>query len=78
MSRLQGDGSFSWSGAAGMGSQNGQVPMRKDTPVYIASITKLYTATAIMRLHEKGQLSLNDSSALIVRLMAFKKVIDIF
>jgi D-alanyl-D-alanine carboxypeptidase len=55
-----GDGSFSWSGAAGIASQNGQVPMTKDTPIYIASITKLYTATAIMRLYEKGALSLDD------------------
>jgi D-alanyl-D-alanine carboxypeptidase len=57
---VKGDGSFSWSGAAGIASQNGQVPMTKDTPIYIASITKLYTATAIMRLYEKGALSLDD------------------
>jgi CubicO group peptidase (beta-lactamase class C family) len=57
---MKGDGSFSWSGAAGIASQDGQVPMTKDTPIYIASITKLYTATAIMRLYEKGALSLDD------------------
>jgi CubicO group peptidase (beta-lactamase class C family) len=56
LSVIKGDGSFSWSGAAGIASQNGQVPMTKDTPIYIASITKLYTATAIMRLYEKGAL----------------------
>jgi D-alanyl-D-alanine carboxypeptidase len=60
LSVMKGDGSFSWSGAAGIASQDGQVPMTKDTPIYIASITKLYTATAIMRLHEKGALSLDD------------------
>ncbi len=60
LSVMKGDGSFSWSGAAGIASQNGQVPMTKDTPIYIASITKLYTATAIMRLYEKGALSLDD------------------
>ena len=60
---MKGDGSFSWSGAAGIASQNGQVPMTKDTPIYIASITKLYTATAIMRLYEKGSLSLDDPMA---------------
>ncbi|MBE9592602.1 MAG: beta-lactamase family protein, partial [Proteobacteria bacterium] len=32
----------------------------KDTPIYIASITKLYTATAIMKLYEEGALSLDD------------------
>jgi CubicO group peptidase (beta-lactamase class C family) len=57
---MKGDGSFSWSGAAGIASQDGQVPMSKDTPFYIASITKLYTATAIMRLYEKGAISLDD------------------
>jgi D-alanyl-D-alanine carboxypeptidase len=61
LSVMKGDGSFSWSGAAGIASQDGQVPMTKDTPIYIASITKLYTATAIMRLYEKGALSLDDT-----------------
>ncbi len=60
LSVMKGDGSFSWSGAAGIVHQDGQVPMTKDTPIYIASITKLYTATAIMRLYEKGALSLDD------------------
>jgi D-alanyl-D-alanine carboxypeptidase len=60
LSVTRGDGSFSWSGAAGIAQQDGQVPMTKDTPIYIASITKLYTATIIMRLYEKGVLSLDD------------------
>ncbi len=60
LSVMKGDGSFSWSGAAGIASQEGQVPMIKETPIYIASITKLYTATAIMCLHDKGALSLHD------------------
>ena len=60
LSVMKGDGSFSWSGAAGIASQDGQVPMTKDTPIYLASITKLYTATAIMRLYEKKALSLDD------------------
>jgi CubicO group peptidase (beta-lactamase class C family) len=60
LSVMKGDGSFSWSGAAGIASQDSQVPMTKDTPIYIASITKLYTATVIMRLYEKGAFSLDD------------------
>jgi len=60
LSVMKGEGSFSWTGAAGIANQNGQVPMTKDTPMYIASVTKLYTATVIMRLHEKGALSLDD------------------
>jgi D-alanyl-D-alanine carboxypeptidase len=63
LSVMKGDGSFSWSGAAGIASQNGQVSMTKDTPIFIASITKLYTATVIMRLVEKGAISLNDPIA---------------
>jgi len=60
LSVMKDDGSFSWSGAAGIASQDHQAAMTKDTPIYIASITKLYTATAIMRLYEKGVLSLDD------------------
>jgi CubicO group peptidase (beta-lactamase class C family) len=57
---MKGNGSFSWSGAAGIASQDGSVPMTKDTPIYIASITKLYTTATIMRLYEQGVLSLDD------------------
>jgi CubicO group peptidase (beta-lactamase class C family) len=60
LSVMKGDGSFSWSGAAGIARQEDQVPMTKDTPIYIASTTKLYTATAIMRLCEEELLSLDD------------------
>ena len=60
LSVMRGDGSFSWSGAAGIARQDGQVPMTKDTPIHLASITKLYTAAIIMRLYEKGALSLDD------------------
>jgi CubicO group peptidase (beta-lactamase class C family) len=63
LSVKKGDDSFSWAGAAGIARQAGQVPMTKDTPIYIASITKLYTATVIMRLYEKAALSLDDPMA---------------
>ncbi|HUH97755.1 MAG TPA: serine hydrolase domain-containing protein [Anaerolineales bacterium] len=56
----RGDGSFSWSGAAGLAEPDRQVSMTADTPVYIASITKLYTAAAIMKLYEQGALALQD------------------
>jgi D-alanyl-D-alanine carboxypeptidase len=56
----KGDGSYSWAGAAGIASQNGQIPMTKDTPIYIASVTKLFIATAIMKLYEEKALSLDD------------------
>ncbi len=59
----KGDGSFAWSGAAGIAHQEGQVPMTADTPIYIASVTKLYTATAVMLLYQQGALSLSDPMA---------------
>jgi D-alanyl-D-alanine carboxypeptidase len=55
----KGDGSFTWSGAAGIASQKGQVPMSTDTPIFIASVTKLYTAVAIMKLYEQGTIALD-------------------
>jgi D-alanyl-D-alanine carboxypeptidase len=63
LSVMTGDASFAWSGAAGIAHEYGQVPMTSDAPIYIASITKLYTATAVMLLNEKGALSLDDPMA---------------
>ena len=57
------DGSFSWSGAAGVATQDGLVPMTIETPIYTASVTKMYTAAVIMRLYEMGSLSLDDPMA---------------
>jgi D-alanyl-D-alanine carboxypeptidase len=57
---MKGDGSYSWAGAAGISNQKDRAPMTKDTPIYISSITKLYTATLIMKLYEEGKLSLDD------------------
>ena len=34
--------------------------MTKDTEIYIASVTKLYTAAVVLRLFERGALSLDD------------------
>ena len=58
LSIMKGDGTLSWSGASGIAHENGRTPMTKDTPIYIASVTKLFTATAIMRLYEQGRLYL--------------------
>jgi D-alanyl-D-alanine carboxypeptidase len=61
LAMANGDGSFEWSGASGMAT--GQTLMTKDTPIYVASITKLYTATIVMRLCEQGLLALDDPMA---------------
>ena len=60
LSVLKNDSSYFWSGAAGIASQENQLPMTKETQIYIASITKLYTATVIMKLYENGIFSLDD------------------
>ena len=54
------DRSVRWVGCAGDANPDG-TPMRADTPFFIASVTKLYIATAIMKLHERGRLGLDES-----------------
>jgi len=54
-----GDGSFRWIGAAGEAHPDG-TPMREDTPICIASVTKLYIAAAVLRLHEGGLVGLDE------------------
>ncbi len=63
LSVTNGDASFAWSGAAGIADEIGRVPMTKDTPIYIASVTKLYTAATVLLLVEKGVLSLDEPMA---------------
>ncbi|HEX2952824.1 MAG TPA: serine hydrolase domain-containing protein [Bacillota bacterium] len=63
LSVSKGDDSYAWTGAAGVSNEAGYREMAKDTPIYIASITKLFTAVVVMRLQEKGLLSLNDPMA---------------
>jgi len=45
-----GDGEFNWSSAVGMADHEENQIMTVDTPVFIASITKMFTATVIMLL----------------------------
>jgi D-alanyl-D-alanine carboxypeptidase len=56
----KGDGTYTWSGASGIAKQIGQIPMTKETPVFLASITKIYIATTIMKLYEQGSFRLDD------------------
>ena len=58
-----GDGRFQWSGAAGLAHGGSSAPMNASTPIRIASITKLYTATVVMRLEEQGLVALDDPMA---------------
>lgn len=53
-------GDFYWEGAAGTAYAGKAEPMQAVTPIYIASITKMYVAAATMILEERGLLSLDD------------------
>ena len=59
----RGDGSYSWTGAAGVADPEGPGPMTADTPIYIASVTKVYIATLVMLLAERKLLALDDPIA---------------
>jgi CubicO group peptidase (beta-lactamase class C family) len=53
-------GDFYWTGAAGNAYADKADAMEVDTPIFIASITKMYTSAATMILEERGHLSLED------------------
>jgi len=55
-----GNGNYDWSGAAGIASQKDSIVMTTETPFFIASITKMFTATAIMKLIQDKEIKLND------------------
>lgn len=54
-----GDRSFRWIGAAGDANPDG-TPMRDDTPFFIASVTKLFIAATVLKLHEQGRVGLDE------------------
>ncbi len=53
------DGSWEWSDAAGEANPDG-TPMAPDTPWFLASVTKLYIASVVLRLHEQGLIDLDE------------------
>jgi D-alanyl-D-alanine carboxypeptidase len=59
----KGDGSYSWAGSAGLAHHRDGTPMAADTPIYIASVTKVYIATLVMVLAQDKLLSLDDPAA---------------
>jgi CubicO group peptidase (beta-lactamase class C family) len=52
------DGSWEWSDAAGEANPDG-TPMAPDTPWFLASVTKLYIASVVLRLYEQGLIDLD-------------------
>lgn len=53
------DGQFSWMGSSGTLHADGLHNMRPNSPYFMASVTKMYTAACILRLVEKGMVSLD-------------------
>lgn len=54
------DGKILFNKAYGVADLSTGLPMRADTPFYIASVAKQFTAAAIIRLAEQGRLSYDD------------------
>jgi CubicO group peptidase (beta-lactamase class C family) len=54
-----GDGSLLWKGAVGRAAPDG-TPMTADTPYYIASVDKLFTASVVLKLCERGNIALDE------------------
>lgn len=51
---------FGWSGVAGIADPTDGRPMQVTTPFLLASVTKMYTAAAVMMLQERGRLAVED------------------
>ncbi|MFZ5881917.1 MAG: serine hydrolase domain-containing protein [Chloroflexota bacterium] len=52
------DKSLDFSGAAGLADPGSNAAMTPETPYFIASVTKMYTAAIIMQLHQEKRLDL--------------------
>lgn len=59
--RLEIGDSVVFAGAAGVYSASDKTPVRPDTPFKAASVGKLFTAVAVLRLMEQGRLSLDSA-----------------
>lgn len=53
------DNSLNLIASAGIAHPHEQSPMMPDTPYFVASISKMYTATIIIKLYEEGVLNLD-------------------
>lgn len=53
------DKSFSWVGATGDAQPDG-TPLHVDTPIFIASVTKLYIASTVLKLHERKLIQIDQ------------------
>ena len=70
------DKNISWSYAVGVSQENTEIQLDNDQPVLIASITKTYVATSIMKLVEAGTIQLDDPIKKLVHKKTKKKLVD--
>jgi D-alanyl-D-alanine carboxypeptidase len=69
LARLEADdGTWTWSGATGTTGHGAHDPITTATPYFVASVTKLYTATVILQLVEEGHVRLDQPVAELVPL----------
>ncbi|GBC60146.1 D-alanyl-D-alanine carboxypeptidase [Desulfonema ishimotonii] len=52
--------SLEWKGASGLADVSGQTPMKDTDMLRIASMTKVFVSTVVLRLSEEGKLALDD------------------
>src|SRR5215470_3436615 len=64
------DGELVWVKAAGVREKTGDAPVTPETVFRIASMTKSFTAMAILKLRDEGKLSLDDPVARFVPALA--------
>jgi CubicO group peptidase (beta-lactamase class C family) len=50
-----------WLGAAGIADAASRAPMRSEARMRLESVSKIYTATVILRLAQEGKLTLRDT-----------------
>jgi len=55
-----GNKTVDWAGAAGYSNHSNTTKMQTDSPFFIASVTKMYTAAVIMHLHKSNIINLKD------------------
>lgn len=55
------DGEILYAGGVGLGNKAKKLPVTEETIFTTGSLTKQFTATAILKLQEEGKLSVNDS-----------------
>ncbi|WP_299944944.1 serine hydrolase domain-containing protein [uncultured Microbulbifer sp.] len=55
-----------WSKSFGLASMEGDTDLNSDTPLPIASVTKVFTSIAIQQLAERGKLDLDDALSIYI------------